>query len=364
MLTVNMSKRPLTVDDKALIRALRLEKGWGSRRMIKEFPLRQWKRSTLDDLITKIDETGDTKRKQGSGRPRSARTAENVATVEELILSQEGQPGTSKSPREIERDTGISRGTVQRIVKRDLQLKTFRRREVQLLSIGDRLKRLAACKRLKKRITVAKLARTWFTDEKIFTVQTPTNSQNDRVYASVAVKRDVPAERLLKGRKHFSQSVMVSVAVSKLGKTSLVFVERGAKVDSSYYCDIVLQQGLLPDIKNLSGDNFTFQQDGAPAHRSRKTVAYLRGHVPDFIEPENWPPNSPDLNPVDYSIWGVLQQVVYKQGIRDVEHLKEGVTRCWEEMSQDTINRAIGQFRKRLSLVIAANGGHIEHHFD
>src|SRR6218665_1871576 len=43
-------------------------------------------------------------------------------------------------------------------------------------------------------------------------------------------------------------------------------------------------------------------QDGAPAHRSRKTIAFLTAHVPDFDEPENWPPNSPDLNPVDYLI--------------------------------------------------------------
>lgn len=196
-----MAKRLLTSNDKSLTRALRLERGWGSHRMIREFPQRKWKRSTLNDLIKKIDETGDTKRKQGSCRPRS-----------------------------------------------------------------------------------------------------------------------VPSERLLKGRKHFSQSIMVSVAVSQLGKSSLVFVERGAKVNSSYYCDVVLHQGLLPDIIAHSGDNFTFQQDGAPALRSRKTVAFLTAHVPDFIEPENWPPNSPDLNPVDYSIWGVLQQLVCRQRNRDIEH--------------------------------------------
>src|SRR6218665_33467 len=138
------------------------------------------------------------------------------------------------------------------------------------------------------------MARTWFTDEKIFTVQTPTNSQNDRVYHNVAVKRDIPSERLLlKGRKLFSQSIMHSVAVSQLGK-------------SSFYCDTVLRQGLLPDIRAHSGENFTFQQDGPPAHRSRKTIAFLTAHVPDFIR----------------------------------------------------------QFRKRLSLVIAANAGHIENQFD
>jgi len=32
---------------------------------------------------------------------------------------------------------------------------------------------------------------------------------------------------------------------------------------------------------------------------------------PEFIEPENWPPNSPDLIPIDYSIWGAEQQLVY-----------------------------------------------------
>jgi len=50
----------------------------------------------------------------------------------------------------------------------------------------------------------------------------------------------------------------------------------------------------------LSNDDFLFQQDGAPAHCSCHTVAYLRSHVPEFIEPEKWPPNSPDLNLVDY----------------------------------------------------------------
>jgi len=39
---------------------------------------------------------------------------------------------------------------------------------------------------------------------------------------------------------------MVSVAVSKLRKTSLVFEESGAKVNSAYYCDHFLKNGLLP----------------------------------------------------------------------------------------------------------------------
>jgi len=42
-----------------------------------------------------------------------------------------------------------------------------------------------------------------------------------------------------------------------------------------------------------------------------------------------WPPNSPYLNPVDYSIWGILQQKVYRSRIHDVQELKERLLREW-----------------------------------
>jgi len=53
--------------------------------------------------------------------------------------------------------------------------------------------------RLKQLMTVDKIERTRFSDEKIFTVQTLINTQNDRVYARVLKKRDVTTGRLLKG---------------------------------------------------------------------------------------------------------------------------------------------------------------------
>ena len=37
------------------------------------------------------------------------------------------------------------------------------------------------------------------------------------------------------------------------------------------------------------------------------TVEFLSRNTPDFISPLLWPPNSPDLNPVDYEVWDVLQ---------------------------------------------------------
>ena len=91
---------------------------------------------------------------------------------------------------------------------------------------------------------------------------------------------------------------MVSVGVSRMGKTIVVFVEPRAKVYSEYYCNQVLRQGLLPDIQATCGrHNWKLQQDGAPSHTARNTINFLHQENIAFIEPNMWPPNSPDLNP-------------------------------------------------------------------
>ena len=63
--------------------------------------------------------------------------------------------------------------------------------------------------------------------------------------------------------------------------------------------------------------------EDAPAHRARATVQDLSQATSQFISPELWLPNSPDLNPVDYKNWGILQDRVYQKRVRDVPELKE-----------------------------------------
>ena len=46
---------------------------------------------------------------------------------------------------------------------------------------------------------------------------------------------------------------------------------------------------------------WTLQQDGAPSHTANNTINYLKRE--NSSEPQIWPPNSPDLNPVDYAVW-------------------------------------------------------------
>jgi len=77
------------------------------------------------NCLKKIDATGTSNRKMPE-QIRTARTPANIAQVPELICRQDDDPSTNKSPREIQRETGIPRSTIRRIAKDDLKLKIFR----------------------------------------------------------------------------------------------------------------------------------------------------------------------------------------------------------------------------------------------
>jgi len=136
---------------------------------------------------------------------------------------------------------------------------------------------------------------------------------------------------------------MVSVAVSKMGVTELMFVDPGVKVNGQYYRNVLLSQQMIPAIKQVAGDTFVFQQDSAPAHRARDTIQLLQRETPDFTGPDLWPPNSPDLNPIDYKIWGVVQQRVYEPRINSVDELKQRLHDVWHGVQQHIIDLAVSQ---------------------
>ena len=75
----------------------------------------------------------------------------------------------------------------------------------------------------------------------------------------------------------------------------------------------------------------------------------LRRETSDFISPDLWPPNSPDLNPVDYEIWAVMQCRVYQRKIHTIDELKQRLIEVKCGLEQWTVNMAIDQWRKTLN---------------
>ena len=76
------------------------------------------------------------------------------------------------------------------------------------------------------------------------------------------------------------------------------------------------------------------RQNGVPSHTARNTPTYLRREKVTFIEPHMWPPNSPDLNPVDCAVWGALQQMVYqRRRFTTINQLKQAIATEWGNLS-------------------------------
>jgi len=86
----------ISSEDRVLIKVLRQEKGYRSKKLLAEFPNKAWTLTSLKRLVRKIDTLGSTDRKRGSRWKRIVWTAENVRVVEEMSMSQETDPGSHR----------------------------------------------------------------------------------------------------------------------------------------------------------------------------------------------------------------------------------------------------------------------------
>ena len=69
---------------------------------------------------------------------------------------------------------------------------------------------------------------------------------------------------------------------------------------------VTMLPNLLKDCRNLMSENFIFEQHAAPAHTATVAQDWIRKKCPGFTGKDEWPPNSPELNPLDYHVWGAM----------------------------------------------------------
>uniref|UniRef100_A0A1I7W7P3 DDE_3 domain-containing protein n=1 Tax=Heterorhabditis bacteriophora TaxID=37862 RepID=A0A1I7W7P3_HETBA len=227
-------------------------------------------------------------------------------------------------------DLNISSTSMRRIVKDELGFYPYKIRRAHMLTEKMNVNRYEKATKLLSIIQQGRASNMLFTDEKIFTVNSTCNGQNSRT--------------------HFLSSVMVWAGITVSGKTPLIFVGENVKINCKYYQDEILMKVVVPwASKHFGSQNWTFQQDWEPAHGAKTTVELCREQFPDFWGKDIWPSNSPDLNPMDFAIWSILENKLKRTSYSNLDSIK---VELWP---------VVGNFETRLRACVTAKGGNFEH---
>ena len=108
------------------------------------------------------------------------------------------------------------------------------------------------------------------------------------------------------------------------------------------------------------GAEYVFQQVLAPAHAAEMTQEWCMTNLDMVWIKEFWPLNSPDLNPLDYYVWGEVERRSNKHPHNTKESLKSSIREVMCNMDREVVACACNRFRVRVEKVIEAEGGFIE----
>ena len=92
-----------------------------------------------------------------------------------------------------------------------------------------------------------------------------------------------------------------------------------------------------------------FEEDGAKAHTHASTQEWCRMNFPSFIDKDHWPPNSPDLNPLDYSIWDEFAQQINWAKVKSKKILIDELKRSVKRIRDSDVLESCESWTNRLS---------------
>ena len=148
--------------------------------------------------------------------------------------------------------------------------------------------------------------------------------------------------------------------VSSEGHIMPPHFEVGLKVNTKVYLD-VLKIVVIPWCNQVAGGGpWMWQQDSAPAHKSKETQAWLQKECYDFVPFSHWPPSSPDLNPLDYFIWSHVENITNITSHNTKVRLIATIRPVFAELPLALVKKACCQFGIRIEVVIEGEGGYIE----
>ena len=282
-------------------------------------------------IIKKFKETGNV----ASDRPRSGRPrVRDDKLLKKIEKKLESEP--MKSARSISRETGLCFETVRKALREDMNRYPYKVQLKDELSVQNKSDRLDFAKTLtekthqrRNRLNVTCIH---FSDEANFHLSGHVNKQNTRLWSEENPHATIPKTRT-------KQKVMVWCAITKEGVLGPFFFDE--TVTGKLYLQM-LRSFYLPAARRKGFDlqKTYFMQDGASVHCTEEVLNFLKNVLGDRVISRrcsfSWPPYSPDLNPLDFFLWGYLKSQVYKAPVpKTVDELKNSIRREIKKLNRN-----------------------------
>lgn len=294
-------------------------------------------------------------RAREAGAPRR----ENVEIEEEDVIDAVVNDLTA-STRRVASQLQLSQSFVSRTLRRE-QLHPYHYTGVQALHPGDAEQRLTFCYWLRERLNNDPdfISSVLWTDEAIFTRDGITNFRNLHHYSL-----DNP--HVIRSRR-FQQRFSINVWGGICNGSLLELQEIVNRLNGYSYRDFREHHTneILEDIPLNIIQRLFFQHDGAPPHNSRIVTEWLNNHYGERwigrFGPVRWPPRSPDLNPMDFFVWGCLKGRVYRDVSNTRDQLLQRILQAANEIRESVnMQQVYASLIRRCNACIAAEGRNFE----
>ena len=291
----------------------------------------------------RFEELGSFKDRPRKGRPKSLDTRDTERLVKQVKGKERKSTRKMSYSFQTKDKVSVSRETIRKSLKSTGMI-PHRKRKVTLLTAAQKEKRVKFAKKY-SRTDWSKFA---FWDETESELIPTPNRKNDIIWDDKGIGYQ-------QGQVAHPASFRYGVALTIKGPTKIVPYTGTIKAPN--YIEMI--DKVIPDINKMLGKkNWTWVQDGAKPHIAKVTLAHLRDNVPKFIPKEDWPANSPDINPIEYANGYVDSEVQAKKST-NIKSLGANVRNQWKNLSPEYCQNLINALPKRLKQIIATKGEYV-----
>jgi transposase len=149
-------------------------------------------------------------------------------------------------------------------------------------------------------------------------------------------------------------SIMVWGAIGPYFKSPLIICD--GTINSEVYINFLKNQFFTYADLHFGHYHWLFMQDGASCHTSTFSLNELCKYC---VTIPFWPPNSPDLNPIEV-VWGIMKRRLKADGIRTRNEAVQVLLQEWDKLTFGTINGLVNSFETRVQMVEQADGQTIQ----